>query len=161
MKLKMWIGVIAMASSVYATEWGAQLPWGSKIGFTDWQRCRYRGVDLIGLGKLVEYDLAKTNEHGVMATFQFTDMMKGEPGEYVITIPDDMRDPLNMTLYEEEWNRTKPHGPRQWKAGEAYGCLCISNVYFGIRMVDWVVPMDKWEGFKASVRNERANSRRL
>ena len=126
-----------------------------KPGYTDWQRCRYRGVDLIGEAKLVSFDPVKTNEYGVEAIFLFTDMMKGISGEYVLTIPDSMRDPMNMTFDLEEWNRTRELGTWQWKAGERYGCLCVSNVYYGIRMVDWVVPLNKWRAFKASAEKER------
>lgn len=157
MKLKLLVMVFTMTSSVYATEWDAQLPWNMKTGYTDWQRCRYRGVDLIGEAKLVNFNLAKTNEYGVEATFLFTGMMKGAPGEYIVTIPNSMRDPLNMMFDWDEWTRTKQLGPWKWKAGETYGCISISNTYYGIRMVDWVVAPEKWAAFKASVEAERAN----
>ena len=156
MKHKLLVVVFLVAASVHATEWGAQLPWNMKTGYTDWQRCRYRGVDLIGEAKLVNFNLAKTNEYGVEATFLFTGMMKGAPGEYIVTIPNSMRDPLNMMFDWDEWTRTKLLEPWKWKPGETYGCISISNTYYGIRMVDWIVPLDKWGAFKASAEKERA-----
>lgn len=146
MKKYIWAIVMILATSAYA-EWAGPVPWSAKEELTDWQRCRYPGVDMIGLGKLIHFDSAKTNEQGVMATFQFTGMMKGEPGDYTITIPDDMRNPMEMTVDRGEW---------KWKEGETYGILCISEEYEAVRMVDWVIPMDQWGAFKASVRNERA-----
>lgn len=156
MKKWVWLWVLVAASCGYATEWGAQAPWYMKNDLSDWQHCRERGVDLIGVAKLVSYDPAKTNEYGVEATFQFTDMMKGVPGKYVITIPDSMRNPMNMQFDMASWKATGKLDSWRWKAGETYGCLCISNFYHGIRMVDWVVPIDRWEKFKASVQKERA-----
>jgi hypothetical protein len=155
MKMKIWLLVLAMSATAYA-EWAGPLPWNRKTGYSEWRRCRYLGVDLIGEAKLLSFDLAKTNAYGVEATFQFTDMMKGAPGKYVITIPNSMRDPLNMAFDVDEWNRTRQLGPWQWKAGEIYGCLCISNEFEEGRRVDWVVPLDKWGAFKVSAEKERA-----
>jgi hypothetical protein len=146
MKTLLWVLVVALAPFVYATEWGAQLPWNMKDGFSEWQRCRYRGVDLIGTAKLINIDPLQTNDHGVVATFQFTDMLKGLPGNYTITIPDGMRNPMEMTVDLGEW---------KWEMADTYGILCISNEYYEIRMVDWVVPLEKWEAFKASAEKER------
>lgn len=146
MTVRALIMVMILGTSVYA-EWAGPVAWSAKEGLTDWQRCRYPGVDLIGLGKLMPNELSKTNEQGVMATFQFTDMMRGEAGEYVITIPDDMRNPMDMTVDVGDW---------KWKEGETYGILCISDEYEAVRMVDWVMPLSKWEAFKASAEEERA-----
>ena len=156
MKFKLCFVILVLSSAGYATEWDLQSPWYMKGDLTAWQRCRYRGIDLVGEAKLVSFDPAKSNEGGVVATFQFTDMMKGLPGEYVVTIPDSMRNPMNMLFDMASWNKTKQLEPWQWKNAETYGVLCITNFDSGIRMVDWVVPRDKWGSFKKSVEKEHA-----
>ena len=49
---------------------------------SEWQRCRFPGIDVIGAAKLLSFHPLQTNEQGVVATFLFTDMLRGAPGEY-------------------------------------------------------------------------------
>ncbi len=154
MKKLIWI-VVMMVSAYGYGEWSGPLPWIMKSGLTEWQRCRYIGVDMIGEATLVSLDMAHTNENGVVAAFHFSNMLKGVSGDYVVTIPDTMRDPSNMNFDIDEWNRTKQLKPWQWTLKETYGIICISNEIDGGRMVDYVVTMDKWGAFKASVNAER------
>ena len=157
MKFRPWIFVFwAMSLLIYADGLPDQLPWDMKKGYTDWQHCREYGVDFVGEAKLVRFDPANANEHGIEAVFLFRDVIKGTAGEYVVTIPDTMRNPASVGFDKAAWKQPEQLGPWQWQVGEAYGCLCISNVNYGIRMVDWVVPLDKWGAFKVSVMKERS-----
>ncbi len=144
--LMAWALAVAFAPFVHATEWGGLGLRDMEGDVSEWQRCRFPGIDVIGAAKLLSFHPLQTNEQGVVATFLFTDMLRGAPGEYTLTIPDDMRNPMKMTVDRGEW---------KWELAETYGILCLSNESHGIRMVDWVVPREKWRAFKANAEKER------
>ena len=156
MNIKLWCAVLGLASTVYATEFSSQMSFIVKGGYTDWQRYRDRGVDLVGVAKLIRFDPAKTNSEGVEATFLFTNVMKGLSGEYVLTIPYEMRDPMNMPYDLAKWSKDGVSSSWKWKESDSYGCLCLTNFNHGIHRVEWVIPLDRWNAFQANVRKERS-----
>ena len=156
MNIKVWCLALGLTSTVFATEYSAQMPFFVKGKFTDWQRYRDRGVDLVGVAKLVKFDPEKTNLEGVEATFLFTNVMKGIPGEYVLTIPNEMRDPLDMPFDWIKWRNAGVPSSWKWKENDSYGCICLTNFNHGIHRVEWVIPLDRWNAFQTGVQKERA-----
>ena len=110
-------------------------------------------TDLAGLATLVKFDPAQTNAYGVEAVFRFTDMMTGEPGEYVVTIPYALRNPEKLS-----WQPNYMSMPWNWKGTESYVCLCQSDYEDGkeMRWMDWAAPGSQWGAVQEEVRIGRA-----
>ena len=154
--MKMCIAVLMMLVLAVSVAFGSppndlKEYWDANEGMTPW--LILQEADLAGLAKLVKFDPAQTNAYGVEAVFQFKDMLTGEPGEYVVTVPHALRNPEKLS-----WQPNYMSMPWNWKVSESYVCLCRPDYEDGEEMwwIDWAAPGSQWWAVQEEVGKGRA-----